>query len=68
MGSGRQVKAKGGLKQPLNSKSNAVPSLFDIYRLIESTWWTKTVVRSSLEPHAVLLMPLKAEKYILVVQ
>ena len=36
--------------------------------LIQSIGWTKTAVRSSLVPHAVLLMPLRAEKCILVVQ
>ena len=35
---------------------------------VQSTGWAKTAIRSSLVPHAVLLMPLKAEKCIIVAQ
>ena len=38
------------------------------HRMIQSTGYAMTGVRSSLVPHAVLLMPLRAEKFILIAQ
>ena len=55
--------AEGGLKHPFGLKQQ-----FSMWHeLIQSTGWAKTAVRSSWVPHVVLLIPLRAEKCILVV-
>ena len=59
--------AKGGLKQPFGLKQHCCAFCLGP-ELVQSTEWAKTAVRSSLVSHAVLLMPLRAEKCILVVQ
>ena len=58
--------AEGGLKQPFGLKQQCC-ALSMGHRLVESTREAKTAVRSSLVPHAVLLMPSRAMKCTLVV-
>ena len=58
--------AEGGLKQPFGLKQQCC-ALSMGHRLVESTGEAKTAVRSSLVPHAVLLMPSRAMKCTLVV-
>ena len=58
--------AEGGLKQPFGLKQQCCAFSMGP-ELVQSTGWAKTTVRCSLVPHAVLLMPLRAEKCILVV-
>ena len=58
--------AEGGLKQPFGLKQQCC-ALSMRHRLVESTREAKTAVRSSLVPHAVLLMPSRAMKCTLVV-
>ena len=58
--------AKGGLKQPFGLEQQCYAFSMGP-ELIQSTGWAKTAVKSSLVPHAVPLMPLRAKKCILVV-
>ena len=67
VGGGGGWGAEGRVKQPFGLKEQSYA--FSIsHELIQSVGEDKTAVRSSLVPHAVLLMPLKAKKCILVVQ
>ena len=66
-GGGGGWEAEGGLKQPFRLKQQCYAFSMMGPELVQFTGWVKTAVRSSLVPHAVLLMPLKAEKCILVV-
>ena len=59
-------KVEGWLKQPFGLKQQCCAFSMGS-ELVQSTGWAKTAIRSSLVPHAVLLMPLRAEKCILVV-
>ena len=52
------------IKQPFGLKT----TVLSLQYLIKSTAWAMTAVRSSLVPHAVLLIPLRAKKCILMVQ
>ena len=65
-GGGGGWEAEGGLKQPFGLKQQCC-ALSMGHRLVESTREAKTAVRSSLVPHAVLLMPSRAIKCTLVV-
>ena len=65
-GGGGRWEAEDGLKQPFELKHQCWPFSMGP-ELVQSTGWAKTAVRSSLIPHAVLLMPLRAEKCIFVV-
>ena len=58
--------AKGGLKQQFGLKQQCCTYSMGP-ELVQSVGWAKTAVRSSLMPHAVLLMLLIAKKCILVV-
>ena len=59
--------AEGGVKQPFWLKEQYFA--FSIWhKLIQSTGEDENATRSSLVPHAVLLMPLRAKKCILVAQ
>ena len=63
---GQPWEAEGRPKQPFGPKQQCcAPSMG--HRLVESTREAKTAVRSSLVPHAVILMPSRAMKCILVV-
>ena len=65
-GRGGGWETEGGSKQPLRLKEQCCAfSLW--HKLIQSTKEAKTGVRSSLVPHAVLLMPSRAIKCTLVV-
>ena len=59
--------AEGGLKQPFELKQQCC-AFSILHEMIQSSGEAKIAVRSSLVPHAVLLMPLRAEKCILMVQ
>ena len=59
--------AEGGLKQPFGLKQQCC-ALSMGSALVQSTGWAMAALRSSLVPHAVLLMHLGAEKCILMVQ
>ena len=65
-GGGGGWEAEGRLKQPFGLKQQCC-ALSMGHRLVESTREAKTAVRSSLVPHAVLLMPSRAMKCTLVV-
>ena len=65
-GGGGGWEAEGGLKKPFGLKQQCC-ALSMGHRLVESTRKAKTAVRSSLVPHAVLLMPSRAMKCTLVV-
>ena len=54
---------KGRLKHPFGLKQQCC-SFCMWNKLIKSKGWAKIAVRSSLVPHAVLLMPLRVNKYI----
>ena len=66
VGGGGGWEAEVGLKQPFGLKQQCC-ALSMGPELVQSTGKAKTAVRSSLVPHAVLLMPLRTEKCILVV-
>ena len=61
-GGGGGWEAEDGLKQPFGLKQQSV---WD--QNVQSMGWAKTAIRSSLVPHAVLLVPLRVEKCIIVV-
>ena len=65
-GGGGRWEVKGGLKQPFGLKKQCCAFSMGP-KLVQSTGWAMAAVRSSLVPHAVLLMPLRSEKCILVV-
>ena len=65
-GGGGGWEAEGGLKQPFGLKQQCC-ALSMGPELVQSTGGTKIAIRSSLVPNPVLLMPLRAEKCILVV-
>ena len=63
---GAGEKPKVGQSNHLDPSSSAVPFSMGP-ELVQSTGWAKTAVMSSLVPHAVLLVPLRVEKCIIVV-
>ena len=63
---GEGGKPKAGQSNHLDSSSSAVPFSMGP-ELVQSTGWAETADRSSLVPHAVLLMPLRAKKCFIVV-
>ena len=67
-GGGGGWEAEGWLKQPFGLKQHCC-TLSMGPELVQSTaaGGAKTAIRSSLVPHAVLLMPLRAEKCILAI-
>ena len=65
-GGGGGWEAEGGLKQPFGLKLQCC-ALSMGPELVQSTGWAKMAIRSNLVLHAVLMMPLRAEKCILVV-
>ena len=65
-GGGGEWEAEGGLKQPFGLKQQCC-ALQHGTRTGQSTGWAKTAVRSSLVPHAALLMSPRTENCILVV-
>ena len=65
-GGGGEWEAEGGLKQPFGFEQQCC-ALSMGPELVQSTGGAKTAVRSSLVPHAVLLVPFRAKKCILVV-
>ena len=65
-GGGGGWEAEGGLKQPFGPKQQCCAFSMGP-ELVQSTGCAKTAVRSSLVLHAVLLLPLRAEKCTLVV-
>ena len=56
VGSEASGKLKVGQDNDLDSSSSGVPSV------IQSTWWAKTAIKSSLVSHVILLMSLRAKK------
>ena len=66
-GGGGGWEAEGGLKQPFGLKQQCCAFSMGP-ELVQSTGWAMAAVRSSLVPHAVLLMPLRAEKCIIVIR
>ena len=66
VGGGGRWEAEDRLKQPFGLKQQCC-ALSMGPELVQSTGWAMAAVRSSLVPHAVLLMPLRAEKCILAV-
>ena len=68
IGGGQEAGMGGKPKQPFGLKQQCCTFSFSMgSELVQSTGWAKTAIRSSLVPHAVLLMPLRAEKCILMV-
>ena len=65
-GGGGGWEAKGRLKQPFGLEQQCCAFSMGP-ELVQSTGWAKTAIRSSLVPHAVLLMPHRAEKCTLMV-